>query len=197
MASSFSWIESNNIDRWYTPLDKCMIMNDTSNAIEIIMSTCEERLKYSTTKYSTTSTTNIPSPYQPDRCRAGNSWPSKGGYCAPADIPYAKRLALFRAVEGYDNPDKQPLKVLFSKLSAEKGALLLIGDSVMQQFYGAIACELEREGIWKDPKLFKNTDELQYVRTDHGVKSNKVPIKFIPIYHFVNGRFDRIVSTML
>jgi hypothetical protein len=45
----------------------------------------------------------------------------------------------------------------FRSLQAEKGALLLIGDSVMHQFFGAVACELEREGIWNDPTSFRNT----------------------------------------
>lgn len=92
----------------------------------------------------------------------------------------------------------------------------------MQQFYSAIACELEREGVWKYPSRFTNTDEVQYVRvvTDDssshaGYKSkdnnslgggssrsnnstatatpdsstdHNVLIKFLPIYHFVDGR---------
>ena len=65
-----------------------------------------------------------------------------------------------------------------------------MGDSVMQQFYSAIACELEREGLWKNPQKFTNTDEALYVRC--ATCKHKVEIKFLPIYHFVNGRFDRI-----
>lgn len=89
----------------------------------------------------------------------------------------------------------------------------------MQQFYSAIACELEREGVWKYPSRFTNTDEVQYVRvvdesSQHAGYNNKnnnscgrsnsrssdtnsstgmysdhnVLIKFLPIYHFVDGR---------
>lgn len=72
----------------------------------------------------------------------------------------------------------------FHLLSKEKGALLLVGDSVMQQFFSAIACELERENVWKDPSKFTNTDEVQYV--------DKVSIRFLPVYHFVNGKWDKI-----
>jgi len=116
----------------------------------------------------------------------------------------------------------QPLRVFFRRLSRVDGALLLIGDSVMQQFYSAIACELEREGVWKYPSRFTNTDEVQYVRvvddSSHAGYNNKdnnslsggrgsssnrssstaaisstdtghnVLIKFLPIYHFVDGR---------
>jgi hypothetical protein len=99
---------------------------------------------------------------------------------------------LRRAIRGYDDPSSHPLRELFRLLSREKGALLLVGDSVMQQYYSAIACELEREGVWTDPNSFRNTDALKYVEVEVG--SPPVPIKFLPIYHFVNGRFDRVVS---
>lgn len=77
----------------------------------------------------------------------------------------------------------------FRSLATEKSSLLLVGDSVMQQFYSAMACELEREGVWKDPAKFTNTDELQHV---HGV-----PIKFLPVYHFVNSRWDKIANASM
>ena len=98
-----------------------------------------------------------------------------------------------------DDPSQKPLYELFSKLASENGALLLIGDSVMQQFFGALGCELEREGIWNDPKSFKNTDEIRFVnpnlleRGGHSsgekLEDRSVPIKFVPIYHFVDGIF--------
>ena len=78
----------------------------------------------------------------------------------------------------------------------------------MQQFYSALACELEREQVWKNPGRFTNTDELQYVRVNpssasgqaaDGSKNNNpaVQIKFLPIYHFVNGRFDRVANASM
>ena len=60
----------------------------------------------------------------------------------------------------------------------------------MQQFFGAIACELEREGVWKDPAAFDNTDETRYVKFDD--LQTFALAKFIPIYHLVNGRYDRV-----
>ena len=48
----------------------------------------------------------------------------------------------------------------------------------MQQFYSAIACELEREKVWKNPYKFTNTDELQYVKCSDC--TNSVQIKFLP-----------------
>jgi hypothetical protein len=134
------WISSSNLEKWYTPLDMCLLLNDTSSPIENIMMGCER--KVSSANVSLTA-------FAPPRCRAGNSWPSKGGFCSPIDIPYSQRDALRQSVKGYDDPSQQPLRKLFSKLSKEKGALLLIGDSVMQQYYNAMACEMEREGLWK------------------------------------------------
>jgi len=146
---------------------------------------------------------------QPTRCRVGNSWPSKGGFCAAADIPFASRANLRKAVEGYDDPTQRPLHDLFSRLASEKGMLLLVGDSVMQQFYGALACELEREQVWKDSSKFTNTDEIRHVEILPSSSSSSsssaaaatapfaVPIKFVPIYHFVNGKYDRVANASM
>ena len=98
------------------------------------------------------------------------------------------------------------MRSFFEKLSRENGALLLIGDSVMQQFYSALACELERELVWKNPNKFTNTDELQYVKVSQSsggseqsgsINNPAVQIKFLPIYHFVNGRFDRVANASM
>jgi hypothetical protein len=113
--------------------------------------------------------------------------PLCSGYCAADDIPFSDRKALRQVIEDYDDPSKRPLKEFFELLSKEKSALLLVGDSVMQQFYSAIACELEREGVWKDPAKFTNTDEIQHV--------HDVPIKFAPVYHFVNSKFCLVLVT--
>lgn len=175
------WTNSSNLEKWYTPLDLCLLRNETNNPLETIMKNCEEEEK--STKF------------QPIRCRAGNSWPSKGGFCSSEDISYSNRVNLRKSVEGFDDPSVKPLKKLFSLLSEEKGALLLIGDSVMQQYYSAMACELEREGVWSDPAQFKNTDALKYVTPENsGSPGHSVPIRFLPIYHFVNGKYDRVVS---
>lgn len=176
------WTNSSKLEEWYTPLDICLLRNDTTSPLDTIMKNCEEEVKSTT--------------FQPIRCRAGNSWPSKGGFCSSEDIPYSQRVNLRKSIEGFDDPSVQPLKKLFSLLSEEKGALLLIGDSVMQQYYSAMACELEREGVWKDPAQFKNTDALKYVIPEdkNGAPGHSVPIRFTPIYHFVNGKYDRVVS---
>ena len=146
---------------------------------------------------------------------------AKAAFCDSTEIPYNQRKFFTRSIAAYDNPLSHPLRTFFSRLSRSEGALLLIGDSVMQQFYSALACELEREGVWKHPSLFTNTDEAQYVKLGssdrHGHKKgasavehennsfsnsngnhssttaitsddHKVLIKFLPIYHFVDGR---------
>ena len=81
----------------------------------------------------------------------------------------------------------------------------------MQQFYGATACELEREGIWKDPSQFQDTDSIKYVEMEvtkaaaervgaapRESKTHAVRIKFLPIYHFVLRSFtERSLQEML
>jgi hypothetical protein len=116
------WTESKNLDKWYTPLDMCLLLNDTALPIESIMQGCEAKIAA-----DTSITTQISTPLKPMRCRAGNSWPSKGGFCSPVDIPYSKRENLRNSIQGYDDPSQQPLKKLFHNLGKENGALLLIG----------------------------------------------------------------------
>lgn len=175
-ASSSSWIPSQHISSWYTPFDQCLLNTTTRADLKRIAKDCENLHPEAAS--------------QPIRCRVGNTWPSKSEYCSPADIAFSNRTNFLRTLDGYDDPSKSPLKSFFEKLSKENGALLLVGDSVMQQFFSAIACELEREQVWKDPTKFSNTDEVQNVRVPDAKLSSVV--KFLPIYHFVNGRYDRI-----
>ena len=49
---------------------------------------------------------------------------------------------MHEAIRGFDDPRAKPLVSFFRKLAKEGGALLIAGDSVMQQFYSAMACEL-------------------------------------------------------
>jgi hypothetical protein len=170
---------------WFDSNDLCLISSKHNGTFESIAENCD---KLTREKGET---------LQPTRCRAGNSWPSKSGFCAPFDYPFAERQSLHQTVKGYDDPQKKPLSSFFRKLGKEEGALLIIGDSVMQQFYSALACELEREKVWKDPAKFTNTDELQYVKSDPSPDSKKVPISFINVYHFVNGRYDRVPDSAL
>ena len=183
------WTNSGNLDKWYTPLDLCVLSNDTANSMESIMDGCAAKL------LSTIPTVTS----QPPRCRVGNSWPSKGGFCSPADIPYSGRDLLRMASVGFDDPTQHPLRKLFTSLSKERGALLLLGDSVMQQYYSAMACELEREGIWDDVTQFKNTGDLKYVniKNNDSEKQHSVPIRFTPIYNFVNGKYETVVRPTL
>ena len=188
------WVISENLTKWYNDFDLCMLNYSSSNV------TIEEMTNNCTTTRSTHNSKNQ-STLLPVRCRAGNAWPLKSGYCSPLDVAFSERINFRKAIKGYDDPSQKPLYELFSKLASENGALLLIGDSVMQQFFGALGCELEREGIWNDPKSFKNTDEIRFVnpnlleRGGHSsgekLEDRSVPIKFVPIYHFVDGRYDK------
>ena len=179
------WQDSTALSRWYTPYDLCVLSSASNGSIESISQPCEE----AAAKRGET----VP----PIRCRVGNSWPSKGGFCSAADIPYTLRKNLRRSLVGLDDPGQQFLRSLFTELSRQKGMLLLVGDSVMQQFFGAMACELEREGIWKDPSKFTNTDEVRQIKVDETQTTPAVPVKFVPIYHFVNGRFDRVANASM
>ena len=171
------WVDSKYLREWYTNLDLCILQNTSNDTTQVIMAKCESEAMGRGEDLTK----------QPTRCRAGNSWPSKGEYCSSEDIPFSNRKTLYRSIIGYDDPSAKPLKTFFETSAKENGALLLVGDSVMQQFYAAMACELEREGLWSDPTQFTNTDELKHVT----IGDMNVPIKFAPIYHFVNGRWDR------
>ena len=199
------WKESEHLAQWYTPLDLCILKSTSNGTVQSIMSKCEADVVAAGDTDALTR--------QPIRCRAGNSWPSHGEYCSPEDIPFSERKSLRRAIVGFDDPSSKPLKTFFTGLAKERGALLLVGDSVMQQFYSGMACELEREGVWKDPAQFTNTDEVKYVEMSvKAIKGGKagieaaaavqeekigVPIKFAPIYHFVNGRWDRVANASM
>ena len=188
------WVMSENLTKWYTEFDLCMLNYSSSNV------TVEEMTNNCTATTGQNKLDNRPN-LLPTRCRAGNAWPLKSGYCSPLDLAFSDRINFRKAIKGYDDPSQKPLFHLFSKLASEKGALLLIGDSVMQQFFSALGCELEREGIWNDPNSFKNTDEVRYVNPDYldrgghsaaeKLEHRSVPIKFVPIYHFVDGRYDK------
>lgn len=188
------WVDSKHLEGWYTKLDLCILANRSNDTVKTIMAQCEEEAEKRGEGDKVRQ--------QPVRCRSGNSWPSKGEYCSSEDIPFSERKGLRRAIVGYDDPSQKPLKTFFNGLAQEKGALLMVGDSVMQQFFSAMACELEREGVWKDSSQFTNTDEMRYV--EFPVQNSKdndgkpvmygVPVKFVPIYHFVNGRWDRVAN---
>ena len=183
MVIASNWVDSKHTDQWYNAFDLCMIKSSSNDSVDNLMKNCE------------TSVASLKQPLLPIRCRAGNTWPSRSGFCSSSDIPFSQRNNLQRSVEGYDNPAETPLASFFRKLSAQNGAMLIVGDSVMQQFFSAIACELEREGVWKNPDKFTNTDEVQHVKF-HDLASSAT-IKFLPIYHFVNGRFDRIANASM
>jgi hypothetical protein len=195
------WTESAHLDGWYTKLDLCILRSTSNDSVQSIMSKCEAEVLMQTKEEVGGSGGAALLSRQPVRCRVGNSWPSKGEYCSPEDIPFSERKILRRAIVGFDDPSAKPLAKLFAGLAREKGALLLVGDSVMQQFFGAMACELEREGVWKDPSQFTNTDEVKYVESTLAVGAEtqkvSVPIKFAPIYHFVNGRWDRVANASM
>jgi hypothetical protein len=141
-----NWIPSKNIDEWLTPLDKCILRSQTTT--DDVLAQCRLNSSISENR-------------QPYRCTLGNSWPSKSGFCSSRELSFQQRKSFSNAfvtsnLNG-DHPHSRPMKLFFNKLSSENGSALFIGDSVMQQFFNAIACELEREHIWKDPNKFKNT----------------------------------------
>lgn len=177
------WTMSSKLSQWYSALDMCLISSSSTKEVEEILSDCRKlHLKEANN--------------QPVRCTLGNSWPSKSGFCSSSDIPYALRKNFRNAVKGFDDPSSHPLQKFFGELSKRKSSVILIGDSVMQQFFSALACELEREGMWKDPSQFKNTDEIRLV-PGYRPEDPAVPIKFTPIYHFVNGRYDRVANASM
>lgn len=121
--NSFEWKESNNLDKWYQPLDLCLLADKRNISIDTIVKDCLEKIP------------KDGPPIQPVRCRVGNTWPSRSAYCDPEDIPLANRQHLLSSLAGLDDPSSTPLKDFFQILARRKGLFLMVGDSVMQQFY--------------------------------------------------------------
>jgi hypothetical protein len=186
IPASLHWTPSKHLDKWYDAWDLCVLNDNTNRTVDDVTSGCEKQSIARNEKL------------KPIRCRVGNSWPTKSGFCASEDLPYTDRHYFRMAPPGthMDDPSYSPLRALFEQLTIERSSLLLVGDSVMQQFFAGMACELEREQIWKDTSYFANTDEVRYVQL--GDKdSYAVPIRFLPIYAFVNSRFDRIANASM
>lgn len=187
------WRRSIHLEKWYQPLDLCLLGDRRNVSIDIIVKDCLSKIP------------KDGPPIQPVRCRVGNTWPSRSAYCDPEDIPLADREHLLSSIQGLDDPSSNPLRDFFRILSKRKGLLLMIGDSVMQQFYSALACELEREGIWDDPAKFTNTDETRTVtlptsnpsHPEEATSDALATMQFLPIYHLVNGRYDRVPQAAL
>jgi hypothetical protein len=190
-----SWLPSSKLDDWYHPLDQCLLADDRNVSIDIITNDCLKKI-------------GSTDPIRPIRCRVGNTWPSRSSYCDPTDIPFRKREHLLSSLSGYDLPERKVLNEFFLELGKHQGMFLMIGDSVMQQFFSAIACELERENVWTDPNYFTNTDETRVVQypnisaypigtTQRAVSHAVATLKFLPIYHLVNGRYDKVPQAAL
>lgn len=177
-----AWARSSKLESWYSPLDICLLADQRKTTVDVMVKDCTERLPKDTP--------TLP----PVRCRVGNTWPARSAYCDPEDIPFPLREHLFSSVIGLDDPSVHALKDFFRILAKRQGMLLMVGDSVTQQFYSAVACELEREGVWTDPGQFTNTDETKTVT--FGVNETAV-MRFLPVYHLVNGRYDRVANAAL
>ncbi len=158
IASTTDWQISNHLDSWLTPLDRCILTKRGDD----VLTECRE-------------STYISEEKQPLRCTVGNSWPSRSGFCSSVDLSFDERKNFIRSVIGFDDPSQKPLYHFFNTLGFENGAALFIGDSVMQQFFSAIACELEREGVWTDTTKFTNT----------GILLEMIYLSSFSLYHVV------------
>lgn len=181
------WESSKKLRAWFHPLDLCLLDDPRNISAAIITNDCIAKLSISLA--------SLP----PIRCRVANTWPSRSAYCDPTDIPFNRRQHLISSLPSLDEPTNLVLTDFFLALAKRQGLLLMIGDSVMQQFFSALACELERENVWPDHTKFTNTDESRTVQfaNMNGSKSVVATIKFLPIYHLVNGRYDRVPMAAL
>jgi len=59
-----------------------------------------------------------------------------------------------KVIEGYDDPSARPIENIFRLLMRANGSLVMIGDSVHEQFAQAMTCQAERENLkgydWKN-----------------------------------------------
>jgi hypothetical protein len=191
MASAgIAWTESKHLSEWLHPFDTCLLQDNRNLTVIEITNDCLNKLEKEERKAK-----HKVNPLLPVRCRVGNTWPSRSEYCDSTDIPFSERLNLKSIVPAFDNPNDFVLRDFFHGLAHDSGLFLMIGDSVMQQFFGAIACELERENVWKDPSQFTNTDETRTIAFPD-VKT-VATAKFLPVYHLVNGRYDRVANAAM
>ena len=138
LETSF-WTES-RISRLGTEgFDLCMLSNRTNNTVESIMSIVIEIEAKARGEE-----------LLPMRCRAGNSWPSKGEFCSSEDIPFAHRKNLQRAIIGYDDPSSQPLRD-FSKDSRMNVVPYFLSETVLCNNFTGPRRVNWKEGIWRDP----------------------------------------------
>lgn len=191
-AENHQWVKTKSINEWLNPFDLCLLSNSRNISIHEITGECEKKIPSDST------------PLPPVRCRIGNTWPSRSSYCDPIDLPLAQRQHLQQAIYGYDRPESKPLELFFKKLAKDRGILISVGDSVMQQYFSAMACELEREHVWKDSSQFTNTDETRYIsftdldsQSPSKENSFQAAMKFYPLYHLVNSKYDRIPNAPL
>lgn len=168
-------IGTGNLDRlsgWYTPLDVCLLWDHTTNKVTSDIQRCKKAHPYHAK--------------QPDRCIVGNTWPTKAISCSSLNA-----IQYFQLSVDLNDPLLLPLQKLFGALSQKKCAFLLIGDSLMAQFFNAIMCELTREGLWTThPTLTKTNMSKSHFVTSN-LSNPPVPVKFIQLYHFAKGLHDR------
>ncbi|RYH05473.1 hypothetical protein EON65_44585 [archaeon] len=179
---SSEWVPSKNLESWLHPFDICLLKDERKVGVDVLEKDCKATLPAGSVMH-------------PVRCRLGNTWPSRSAYCDSTDIPFAHRKHLKSVIAGYDDPNSSPLRDFFRALARQQGLLLLLGDSVTQQMFSALACELEREQVWIDPSQFTNTDELRTIAFPD--INGTAAVRFLPMYHLVNGRYDRVPNATM
>merc|ERR1719421_1562233 len=82
------WVMSENLTKWYTKFDLCMLNYSSSDVtIEEMTNNCTKAAK-ELDKLENNHSPNL----LPTRCRAGNAWPLKSAYCSPSDLAFSDRI---------------------------------------------------------------------------------------------------------
>ena len=130
-----NWIESNNLNLWYQPWERCVLEDKIEIDPITLMLKCKERYGNDTNLNSNNYL-----------CRVGGE---RFQYTCALDGPpptpsYSKRPFLKKSIKFYDNPNKYYLKEFMLQLKKLNGNLLIFGDSQVQSLCRSMTCELAR-----------------------------------------------------
>ena len=51
-TENWQWVESVNVSKWYSPLDLCILSNDTTSSMDDVLQHCRHQLDLQNTPYN-------------------------------------------------------------------------------------------------------------------------------------------------
>ena len=176
---TFKWISLNKslLENWYRPVDFCLLQINNSEVpfMEYKNKVCKspdrQMIKHCGPGFDLITTikfNNISALYLGMAHRS---------YCPP---PLSTREYFFKAVAGYEDPQKMPLLSLLQIIRRSQRSIVFLGDSLMLQKLRAFICETERKGHFTSSLVVKDYN-------CHLVYSVKDQIQLFPNIHESNS----------